>query len=195
MFGFGGCVLMFAAATLNPASPRHITWLSFVFSFIISTASYSLLFITGYLHDPSPPFALCVTQGALVYSVPMLSVSLLLPYSLDGNSLSGCRTAGTIVSLITHIFFNVRNAMTEAGFSNKWQRPFSHFVRPSRPATQHCLLRACIAAPHCTVLYFCWDDCCLFDCTFYFPSPSRFLNFEAFHIAGNQGARRRPKVA
>ncbi|KAF5393808.1 hypothetical protein D9757_000013 [Collybiopsis confluens] len=65
-----------AGSTLNEAAiNRSRTWFSFCISWIISCFSYCLLFFAGKQLDTSkpPPFGLCLTQAALIYSAPPLT--------------------------------------------------------------------------------------------------------------------------
>ncbi|KAF8157152.1 hypothetical protein B0H34DRAFT_798458 [Crassisporium funariophilum] len=94
LFGLVGLVLMALTVLLSNTAPRHITWSSFVFSWIISCISYTLLFVAGQLENPTPPFGLCLTQAALIYSAPPL-------------------TAASTLALVTQVYFNVRNLFSD----------------------------------------------------------------------------------
>lgn len=72
LFGFFGTILMLLTVCFSRAAPRHPTWFSFAFSWIISTLSYSLLFLAGRLTGPEPEYGLCLIQSIMVYSAPPL---------------------------------------------------------------------------------------------------------------------------
>lgn len=49
---------------------RLETWYSFCFSWVLSAAAYSLLFLSGDQGNPQPIYAVCYTQAALIYALP-----------------------------------------------------------------------------------------------------------------------------
>jgi len=72
---------------------RHPTWFSFIFSWILSTVSYTLLFWGGKLAGPEPEYSFCLIQGTMVYAAP--------PF-----------TAATTLALVIQIWFLVRSVVT-----------------------------------------------------------------------------------
>ncbi|TEB31053.1 hypothetical protein FA13DRAFT_477680 [Coprinellus micaceus] len=92
MFGLCGTVLMLATVLLGRV-PRQATWYNLVFSFLVSTTSYSLLFLSGHWNDKSPPYYLCRAQALLIYASP--------PY-----------TAATTCGLVVQIYLNLSNTLT-----------------------------------------------------------------------------------
>ncbi|KAK0192389.1 hypothetical protein F5146DRAFT_1039599 [Armillaria mellea] len=84
--GFMGLLIILLTGTFSPTvAKRHVCWLNFIISWIISTISYSLL--VGHSMDWEPPHGLCLTQAILVYSVPTL-------------------TACTTTALVIHVGFS-----------------------------------------------------------------------------------------
>ncbi|PBK72475.1 hypothetical protein ARMSODRAFT_760579 [Armillaria solidipes] len=73
--GAAGFLLIVLTAVLSRHVQRHSTWLSFCISWIISCISYTLLVFTGTNESEHVPFALCVTQAALIYGAPVLTGS------------------------------------------------------------------------------------------------------------------------
>ncbi|KAJ3808590.1 hypothetical protein F5876DRAFT_78600 [Lentinula aff. lateritia] len=72
LIGLVGSILMlFTACISKIVRKRHWSWFSFVFSWIVSCVSYSLL--AGAPIDWQPEYPLCLTQAALIYTVPTLS--------------------------------------------------------------------------------------------------------------------------
>lgn len=90
LFGLFGTLIMLITAIFSRSTPRHSTWYSFTISWIISAISYTLLFWSGDLTGPPPPFTLCLVQSMMIYSVPSL-------------------TAGTTLGLVVQIWFLVRS--------------------------------------------------------------------------------------
>ncbi|KAK0203954.1 hypothetical protein DFS33DRAFT_1432737 [Desarmillaria ectypa] len=67
--GFGGLLIILLTGIFSPTvAKRHICWLNFMVTWIISTISYSLL--VGHSMEWEPPHGLCLTQAILIYSVP-----------------------------------------------------------------------------------------------------------------------------
>ncbi|EAU87081.1 hypothetical protein CC1G_05770 [Coprinopsis cinerea okayama7 len=94
MFGALGSLIVLLTAALSPSIPRHATWYSFMFSWFLSSTSYSLLLLTGNKDNPRPPYALCVTQASLIYAaLPM--------------------TTGTVIAVVLQVYFNVKNWMSD----------------------------------------------------------------------------------
>ncbi|KAJ3775575.1 hypothetical protein FB446DRAFT_387743 [Lentinula raphanica] len=73
LIGLSGSILMLVTACVSKRVHRHWCWMSFVFSWIISCVSYS--FLAGASIDWQPEFPLCLTQAALIYTVPTLTAS------------------------------------------------------------------------------------------------------------------------
>ncbi|KAJ2914167.1 hypothetical protein MD484_g6228, partial [Candolleomyces efflorescens] len=94
MIGLCGTALMLFTALVGRDVVRHFTWFSFVFSFLVSTTSYLLLFFAGQLYNRTPPYALCLTQAALIYAVPSFN-------------------AGNTLALVGQLYFNVQSQMGE----------------------------------------------------------------------------------
>ncbi|KAJ4496235.1 hypothetical protein C8J55DRAFT_553960 [Lentinula edodes] len=67
----GSILILFTACISKIVRKRHWSWFSFVFSWIISCVSYSLL--AGAPIDWQPEYPLCLTQAALIYTVPTLT--------------------------------------------------------------------------------------------------------------------------
>ncbi|KAF9458173.1 hypothetical protein BDZ94DRAFT_1313551 [Collybia nuda] len=93
LFGFFGTIIMLLTACFSRTTPRHPTWISFAISWIISTFSYSLLFLGGHLTGSEPGYPLCLVQGVMIYSAPPL-------------------TAATTCALVIQIWFLVRSVAT-----------------------------------------------------------------------------------
>lgn len=87
--GVIGISLIFLTVIFSHLVKRCLTWYTFCVSWILSCISYSLLFFVGG-SDPNyvPNQDLCITQAALIYSVPTL-------------------TALTTLSLLVHNWYNV----------------------------------------------------------------------------------------
>jgi len=102
LFGFVGCVIILGTIIFSDAS-RQLTWFSFIFSWIISSFSYLLLFMTGQLENKRPPFGLCLAQAVLIYSAPPL-------------------TAATTLALVTEVYFRMRKLFLDQSRrkENKW---------------------------------------------------------------------------
>ncbi|KAJ3799264.1 hypothetical protein GGU11DRAFT_666182, partial [Lentinula aff. detonsa] len=69
----GMAVILFTAI-ISQKVKRLATWYMFCASWTISCLSYTLLFFVGQIHLPEPKKSICVTQAALMYSVPTLCV-------------------------------------------------------------------------------------------------------------------------
>ncbi|GAW03823.1 hypothetical protein LENED_005575 [Lentinula edodes] len=67
----GSILILFTACISKLVRKRHWSWFSFVFSWIVSCVSYSLL--AGAPIDWRPEYPLCLTQAALIYTVPTLT--------------------------------------------------------------------------------------------------------------------------
>ncbi|KAJ6612135.1 hypothetical protein B0H10DRAFT_325342 [Mycena sp. CBHHK59/15] len=68
---------------------RNATWYSFCLAWIISTISYTFIFLAG--QQDSPNFGVCVTQAAGIYSAPSLTSCGTLAFAID--MLFGVRAA------------------------------------------------------------------------------------------------------
>jgi len=89
LFGLIGCVIILGTIIFSHTS-RQLTWFSFIFSWIISSLSYLLLFLMGQLENKRPSFGVCLAQATLIYAAPPL-------------------TAATTLALVTQVYFNMRN--------------------------------------------------------------------------------------
>lgn len=65
-----GMVLMLITAAMSAKVKRLPTWYSFCVSWVISTVSYSLLFISAEQFTGTPLFYVCYVQASLIYSLP-----------------------------------------------------------------------------------------------------------------------------
>ncbi|KAJ3785804.1 hypothetical protein GGU10DRAFT_187571 [Lentinula aff. detonsa] len=83
----GMAVILFTAI-ISQKVKRLATWYMFCASWTISCLSYTLLFFAGQIHLPEPKKSICVTQAALMYSVPTL-------------------TASSTLTLLVHSWYNV----------------------------------------------------------------------------------------
>ncbi|KAE9397760.1 hypothetical protein BT96DRAFT_921220 [Gymnopus androsaceus JB14] len=92
--GAFGMMLILFSAILSQQVKRLATWYTFCLSWTISCLSYLLLFFSGEIHSPEPPKAICITQAALIYSVPTL-------------------TASTTLSLLIHSWYNVHFGLSK----------------------------------------------------------------------------------
>lgn len=72
--GAFGMALILLSAIVSRKVKRLATWYTFCFSWSLSCVSYLLLFFSGEIHEPEPTKAICITQAALIYSVPTLYV-------------------------------------------------------------------------------------------------------------------------
>ncbi|KAF5324191.1 hypothetical protein D9619_011341 [Psilocybe cf. subviscida] len=76
----GGIGMVFVLVTCLAC--RHVkrleTWYSFCFSWVLSAAAYSLLFLSGDQGNPQPIYAVCYTQAALTYALPPTTTSTTL---------------------------------------------------------------------------------------------------------------------
>ncbi len=70
---FGSLIIMSTALYASRIS-RHMTWFSFMFSWFISSLSYTLLLFSGEINNPEPGFSVCFTQALLIYAAPPLYV-------------------------------------------------------------------------------------------------------------------------
>ncbi|PPQ76148.1 hypothetical protein CVT26_011798, partial [Gymnopilus dilepis] len=70
LIGGFGMLLILMTAGLSRNIKRLSTWYSFCSSWVISSFSYSLLFLTGQQFTSPPIYGLCFTQASLIYAVP-----------------------------------------------------------------------------------------------------------------------------
>lgn len=68
--------LILVIVALSPRLSRLSTWYSFCLSWILSSLSYCLLYISGQQTRPEPEPGLCVFQSGLIYAAPVLWVPL-----------------------------------------------------------------------------------------------------------------------
>ncbi|KAE9382752.1 hypothetical protein BT96DRAFT_930172 [Gymnopus androsaceus JB14] len=80
--------LILFSAILSQQVKRLATWYTFCLSWTISCLSYLWLFFSGEIHSPESSNFICITQAALIYSVPTL-------------------TASATLSLLLHSWYNV----------------------------------------------------------------------------------------
>ncbi|KAF8198473.1 hypothetical protein BJ912DRAFT_951501 [Pholiota molesta] len=73
-----GMVLMLITAAMSAKVKRLPTWYSFCVSWVISTVSYSLLFISAEQFTDTPLFYVCYIQASLIYSLPPTTTSTTL---------------------------------------------------------------------------------------------------------------------
>ncbi|PBK99582.1 hypothetical protein ARMGADRAFT_1059684 [Armillaria gallica] len=101
--GAAGFLLIVLTAILSRHIQRHFTWLNFCISWIISCVSYTLLVFTGTNGSKHVPYALCVTQAALIYGAPVL-------------------TGGTTFSLAFYMYTHVKASLdhTSLGVDTFW---------------------------------------------------------------------------
>lgn len=69
-----GMIITLCTAILSRQVKRNATWYAFCVSWVVSCASYCLLFFAGAQFGPEPSHPLCVTQASLAYAAPALSV-------------------------------------------------------------------------------------------------------------------------
>ncbi|KAJ3971796.1 hypothetical protein EV361DRAFT_962316 [Lentinula raphanica] len=69
-----GMSIIFFTALFSQQVKRLASWCMFCASWAISCLSYALLFLAGQIHLSEPRKSICVTQAALMYSVPTLCV-------------------------------------------------------------------------------------------------------------------------
>ncbi|CAK5272314.1 unnamed protein product, partial [Mycena citricolor] len=92
--GLAGAVIMLLTGLIwRQAARRHIVWFNFMFTWMISCASYILLI--GQSVDELPNRTICVAQSALIYSVPTL-------------------TSGSTLALVIHVYITLRTLLTVA---------------------------------------------------------------------------------
>lgn len=70
LIGLIGCLIIFVTGFFAESALHHTAWFSFMFSWVLFTLSYLLLFISGRLKNT--PFGLCLVQSALTYAAPTL---------------------------------------------------------------------------------------------------------------------------
>ncbi|KAJ3753511.1 hypothetical protein EV360DRAFT_87710 [Lentinula raphanica] len=83
-----GMSIIFFTALFSQQVKRLASWYMFCASWAISCLSYALLFFAGQIHLSEPRKSICVTQAALMYSVPTL-------------------TASSTLTLLIHSWYNV----------------------------------------------------------------------------------------
>lgn len=97
LFAACGLSVILLTAALSRNVKRYSTWFSFIGSWVFSCICYSLLALAGQRTRPDPDFGLCITQMALIYTVPSL-------------------TACTTLALSFHMLLNLRRLMTNVTF-------------------------------------------------------------------------------
>ncbi|KAJ8519778.1 hypothetical protein ONZ45_g3299 [Pleurotus djamor] len=101
--------IIFATAVFAPSVKRSTPWFSLFIGWIISSTSYNLLFFAQQQLGPDPAFSLCVTQGALIHSVPILQ-------------------SGTVLSLMIHAWMFISIQLRRAGHAPKYQEVINTFL-------------------------------------------------------------------
>ncbi|KAF5392911.1 hypothetical protein D9757_001065 [Collybiopsis confluens] len=119
LIGLSGLMVMFFTACVTSIiRKRHLCWTSFILSWIVSSVSYSLL--VGTSIEYQPPFALCLIQGVMIYTVPTLtactSLSLVIqvlltvrtfaspPHSPSSTAPSSHRLSTFMLILLPYVF-------------------------------------------------------------------------------------------
>ncbi|KAE9393241.1 hypothetical protein BT96DRAFT_228795 [Gymnopus androsaceus JB14] len=114
LFGLVGMIIILLTASVSSlVKKRHLSWSNFTATWIFSCTSYSLL--VGAPITWQPEYALCLTQAALVYTVPTL-------------------TACSTLALVVQILITVRSIATTSPensgtVSHRWSK-FVLFVFP-----------------------------------------------------------------
>lgn len=70
LIGGVGMLVMLITAAASPKVHRLPTWYSFCIAWLLSSLSYTLLFISEQQFTPQPIFSACFIQAALIYSMP-----------------------------------------------------------------------------------------------------------------------------
>lgn len=70
LIGGVGMLVMLITAAASPKVHRLPTWYSFCIAWLLSSLSYTLLFISEQQFTPQPIFSVCFIQAALIYSMP-----------------------------------------------------------------------------------------------------------------------------
>ncbi|KAF9254036.1 hypothetical protein L218DRAFT_968491 [Marasmius fiardii PR-910] len=104
--GLFGSILILTCAFISSVK-RFGSWYSFMTSWIISSLSYTLLFLGGQQHAPKPALGLCMAQASLIYAAP--------PH-----------TAASTLGLVVQIWFSVHEGLGKKPFSGQriWTRVF-----------------------------------------------------------------------
>ncbi|KAJ4466078.1 hypothetical protein C8R41DRAFT_77207 [Lentinula lateritia] len=96
----GSILILFTACISKIVRKRHWSWFSFVFSWIVSCVSYSLL--AGAPINWQPEYPLCLTQAALIYTVPTLtafsSLALVIQVLVNVRALAENRVNPTAIT-------------------------------------------------------------------------------------------------
>ncbi|KAJ7664704.1 hypothetical protein B0H17DRAFT_1143648 [Mycena rosella] len=82
---------------------RNSTWYTLCAAWILSSLSYTLIFLAGQQH--SPGFGICLTQAAGIYSAPSLTSCATLSFAIE--MLIGVRAASTNISLKRKQYFTL----------------------------------------------------------------------------------------
>ncbi|KAF8957395.1 hypothetical protein BDZ97DRAFT_1846574 [Flammula alnicola] len=94
LIGGIGMVLVLITATVSRKVKRLATWYSFCASWVLSSISYSMLFLAGQQTTRTPIYSLCYVQAALIYSMPPT-------------------TASTTLALLVQILLSLPDSITE----------------------------------------------------------------------------------
>ena len=70
IIGGVGMLVMLLTAAASPKVHRLPTWYSFCIAWLLSSVSYTLLFISGQQFTSQPIYSVCFIQAALIYSMP-----------------------------------------------------------------------------------------------------------------------------
>jgi len=80
--GHLGMLMILSTIFLSRTIVRHPVFVNFCVTWMLYSLSYSLLLYTGQILNPSPNFALCVTQSAMIYGAPVMSSMSVLVFVL-----------------------------------------------------------------------------------------------------------------
>ncbi|PPQ78323.1 hypothetical protein CVT25_011694 [Psilocybe cyanescens] len=159
MVGFVGCALTLGTVIFSKVY-RRPTWLSFMITWTVSSISYLLLFFSGQLENPKPPFGLCIIQASLIYAVPPLCVTSILSVNaityhsnilLTRTSASTLALVAQVCSLLDEIstpliFVAVRSLFIDR--VRQHERIWNVILGLNDPSTVH---RSSLATPYCSI--------------------------------------------
>jgi hypothetical protein len=101
-FGWSGSLIILLTVIFSNVR-RHITWINFCMSWILSSLSYCLLLFARQDYGPEPNHILCLVQSPLIYAAPTLYVSNLIYKKVILAYILTRRTAGTTLALVIHV--------------------------------------------------------------------------------------------
>ncbi|KAF9004750.1 hypothetical protein BDQ17DRAFT_1424585 [Cyathus striatus] len=82
IFGFIGMVLILISSLMLHKKKRYAIWVSFCMAWIVFTAGYCLLLVTGQQFKSSLNSGICITQSAFAYAAPPLGSSATFSFVL-----------------------------------------------------------------------------------------------------------------